>query len=99
MSNELHSGPGKRNKRIFRILKAFNRYFFPLRVKLALLLFTVIAIISYYFSRDLKLSLALAVLVVVLLWLLSGLPGGKVHIPVCYAEEDADNDSIWIIRR
>ncbi len=96
---ELHSGPGKRNKRIFLILKALNRCFFPLRVKLVLLLFTVIAIISYYCSRDLELSLALASLVIVLLWLLSGLPGGRVHVPVRYAGEDADGDSIWIFWR
>lgn len=81
------------------VLKAFNLYFLPLRVKLVLLLFSVISIISYCYLRNLKLSLALASLVVVLLWLLLGHHQGKVNIPVCYAGGDADGESIWIFRR
>lgn len=93
-----HSGRGSKH-RLLRTLKAFNRYFLPLRVKIVILLLAVISCTGYYYSRDLTLSLALGSLGVVLLWLFSGLVRGKTRIPVSYAGEDADGESIWISRR
>lgn len=92
-------GQEMKRKRLLKTFKAFNRYFLPLKVKIALFLFAVISCASYYYSRDLALSFALGSLGIVLLWLLSGLVRGKTRIPVSYAGEDADGESIWIFRR
>lgn len=81
------------------ILRAFNKYLLPIKVKIALFFFVSLFGIYYYYSRDTQLSFLIALLGVVMVWFVRGLVAGKIHLPISYAGQDAKGNDIWIFRR